>query len=89
MRTILIPALLAFAVAPVAATAGDRNRAELSTSAPKAEQIRRNLEELGYRVSHMEVEHGRVELRAANDAPYSAKLIYDAASGELLRASLR
>ena len=89
MRTILISALLAFAFAPVAAGAGDRNRTELSNAGPKAEQIRRNLEELGYQVSHMEVEHGRVELRVANDAPYSAKLIYDAASGELLRASLR
>ncbi|WP_158266656.1 PepSY domain-containing protein [Alsobacter soli] len=91
MRTILIAALATLAAGASTTTiAGERTVSGENFPASSARaEIRKSLEELGYRVSHVEDEHGRLELRAVNDTGLPIKLTYDPATGEMLRAALR
>jgi hypothetical protein len=91
MRTILISALAALTLgATSAAMAGESRHADRSTrDIAASETIRKGLEDLGYRLSHIEAEHDRLELRAVNDTGLPVKLTYDLATGEMLRAALR
>lgn len=81
MRTILITALATVAASSMALADESRSAA--------GEAIRQQLEGFGYRVSHIEAEHGRLKLRAVNDTGLPIKLTYDLATGEMLRAALR
>lgn len=81
-------AAVAIATAASAALAGDRTASSPEAN-PTGQAIQRNLQDLGYRVSHVESERGRIEMRVINDANIPAKLTYDAKTGELLRAALR
>ncbi|WP_406856127.1 PepSY domain-containing protein [Alsobacter sp. KACC 23698] len=81
MRTILITIFATVAAASMALAGESKSAA--------GDAIRQHLENLGYRVSHLEVEHGRLMLRAVNDTGLPIKLTYDPATREMLRAALR
>ncbi len=90
-------AAVAFGAAGPASTpaqAGEAKHAARCATAAGApwigtDAVRRNLEELGYRVSRVKVEHGCYEARAMNDTGIPIELLYHPASGDLVRARLR
>ena len=51
--------------------------------------VSKGLEDLGYRVSRIEAEHGCYEVRAVNDSGFPIKATYARATGELVQARLR
>ncbi|PSC02479.1 hypothetical protein SLNSH_23865 [Alsobacter soli] len=81
MRTILIAACATVAAASMTMAGESKSAA--------GEAIRQQLEGLGYRVSHVEAEQGRLKLRAVNDTGLPIRLTYDPATGEMLRAAIR
>jgi hypothetical protein len=92
MRTIIMAsALLATGLATSALADGSDSRC-----APGADgrviavsEVRKGLEDLGYRVSRIKAEHGCYEVRAVNDSGFPIKTVYTQATGELIRAGLR
>jgi hypothetical protein len=66
-----------------------RHAARSGPELAQSEAIQAGLRDLGYRVSHVEAEHNRLEMRVTNEVNIPAKLTYDARTGELLRAALR
>ena len=88
MRTILIATLAVLAAGAAGVAKADGLRSSGANTVASA-SIRNGLESLGYRVSHAEIEHGRLQLRAVNDTGLPVKLTYDPATGEMLRAALR
>ena len=89
MRTFVIAtaAALAFSAAAIASDSRDVGRA--ASGGVSSDTIRINLENMGYRVSRIEAEHGRYEARAVNDSGLPIEVTYDAGTGELVRAKLR
>ena len=92
MRTIIMAsALLVTGLATSALADGSDSRC-----APRADgrivaasEVSKGLEDLGYRVSRIEAEHGCYELRAVNDSGFPIKAVYIQATGELVTARLR
>jgi hypothetical protein len=91
MRTFVIPtaAAVAFGAAGAAIASESRDAAAAASNGVSSDTIRTNLESMGYRVSRIEAEHGRYEVRAVNDSGLPIEVIYDGRTGELVRAKLR
>lgn len=83
-------AILALALAAPAWAGSDRTCASVTGGMPvSSTSVRSNLQDLGYRVGKIEVEHGCYEVRAVNESGYEIKAIYHPATGDLVRAKLR
>jgi hypothetical protein len=52
-----------------------------------ADAIRTTLEQLGYRVDRVKLDHGCFEARAVNDSGYPIEARYHPVTGELVQAS--
>ena len=89
MRTILIATLAVLATGAAGVAHAEESRRLSGPDAAASATICRSLENLGYWVSRVEAEHGRLELRAVNETGLPVKLSYDPATGEMLRAALR
>jgi hypothetical protein len=92
MRTIIIAtALLA------AGLSGPANATNVKTHCAAgaegrivaAGEVRKGLEDLGYRVDRIKDEHGCYEVIAVNDSGFAIKAHYSNATGELIQARLR
>ncbi|WP_445503799.1 PepSY domain-containing protein [Microvirga sp. G4-2] len=90
-KTIMTSALLATGlVAPAMADGRDKRCSPgIDDHVVAASDVRRRLEDLGYRVDRVEAEHGCYEIRAVNDSGFPIKAVYVRATGELVRARLR
>ncbi len=92
MRTIIMTsALLAAGLATPVLADGPDSRCTRSPDGRivAASKVTRGLEELGYRIDRIRVEHGCYEVRAVNDSGFPIKAIYARATGELVQARLR
>jgi len=88
MRNIITAAALFAAAFASPALASDGSVPLRSRDVTSGDVVR-GLEQLGYRVDTLKIEHGRYEVRAVNDSGFPIKLDYDRATGELVRARLR
>jgi hypothetical protein len=92
MRTIIMAsALLAAGLATpsLADDADSRCASSADDRIVAASEVRKGLEELGYRVSRVKAEHGCYEVRAVNDSGFPITAVYTQATGELVAARLR
>jgi len=89
MRNFLISSAAILASTAGVSMAADGRDPFAASEPVMSDTIRTGLEAAGYRVERMKVEHGRYEARVVNDSGLPVKTVYDARSGELLRAKLR
>jgi hypothetical protein len=89
MRNFLIASAAILASTAGASMAADQRDPFPAFEPAMGDTIRMGLEAAGYRVERMKAEHGRYEARVVNDSGLPVKAVYDAHTGELLRAKLR
>jgi hypothetical protein len=89
MRNFLISSAAILASTAGGSMAADGRDPFAGSDPVMSDTIRTGLEAAGYRVERMKIEHGRYEARVVNDSGLPVKAVYDAHSGELLRAKLR